>query len=316
MADRVFTLDELAQPRWRQLLTRTFEGGAARFVTATLLLVGGSLGASVLRSQIAEEHQRTNALAEQSRVAATFEPAELTMAEHIDEQAMRLAREPWAGDQVAPGGRGAALLEQPGVYFRAVQTEVGTPAETRTAAGLSVKDAVPLCLLQGREATETASACAPGTACLGQATAQVANLRQLHQGLDVLGTRWADDLRQAHGMRVGALAGTLHERLEQAVPTAHKIASEAQYALLVIDEVPGDLPEQMWGSRRDLVQTAPHAVRMALIDARTGETVARIRRELDGSAAPVVGPAAGSAPARRQAYSCQLGLSLREALTR
>ncbi|RYE86324.1 MAG: hypothetical protein EOO75_15860, partial [Myxococcales bacterium] len=292
MDDRVFTLDELDQPRWRQLVTRTFESGAARFMTGTLLAVGTMLAVTLVRGQVTEERQRGVALAEQARAAAGLDPAERTMAEHLDEQAMRLAREPWAGDQVKPGG--AALLEQPGVYFRAVQTEVGDPAATRVAAGLSVKDAIPLCLLRGREAAETATACAPGSACLGQGTEQVANLRQLHQGLDVLSARWADDLRQADGMRLGALHGTLRDRLTHAVPEARRLATSARYALLVIDEVPADLPEQMWGSRRDLVQTSPHAVRMALIDARTGEPVAKIRRELDGSATPVVGPAAGS----------------------
>ncbi|MCU0656400.1 MAG: hypothetical protein MUF64_14440 [Polyangiaceae bacterium] len=315
MSERVYTLEELNQPRWKQLVSRTFDGAAARFVAASLALVGGALGVFVIQGHLHEERARAQVLAQQAAAVAQISEAERSMASLIDGLAMKTAREPWQGDFVAPGLRGDELLAQPGVYFRAVQTEVGSPQATRTAANLSVKDAVPLCLLQGTD-VEEAGACLPGTACMGQRTERISNLRQLHQGLDVLSEEWTRDLQTASGMRLGALAGTLKDRLARATPEAQRIAASARYALLVLDEIPADLPEQMWGSRREVVQNYPHAVRLALFDARTGAPLAKIRRELDPSMAPVIGAAAWEGPARRQAYGCLLGLELRSAITR
>jgi hypothetical protein len=316
MSDRVYSLDELAQPRWKQLLTRTFDGAAARFVAGALLLVGTGLGVFTVQGHLQEERLRARALAEQSAAIQRIEAVERTMPELIDDLTMRLAREPWQADFVAPALDGRALLAQQGVYFRAVQTEVGSPEATRAAAKLSVKDAIPLCLLQGSSGAEEASACLPGSACMGQRTERVANLQLLHQGFDVLTERWTSDLRAAYGMRLSALHGTMTERLAQATPEAHRVASAARYALIAIDELPADLPDHMWGTRRELVQTHPHAVRLALFDARTGAPLAKIRRELEPNHAPVTGSGNWVAAARRQAYGCLLGLELRSAVLR
>lgn len=316
MDERVYTLDELDQPRWKQIVSRTFDGHAAKFVTGVLLLVGGMASVSMFKGHLHQEQLRSRALADHAAAVAEIDAVERTMPELIDGLTMQFAREPWQGDFVAPSLRGRELLEQSGIYMRAVQTEVGSAEATRTAANLSVKDAVPLCLVRGDEGAEVASACLPGSACMGQRTERVANLRQLHQGFDVLSDRWADELRTATGMRLGALQGTLHDHLEQATPAAHRIASGARYALIVLDEVPSDLPEQMWGSRRELVQNYPHAVRMAIHDARTGEPLVKIRRELDPSMAPVTGNGTWVGAARRQAYGCTLGLELRAAVLR
>lgn len=315
MDQRLYTLDELAQPRWKQIATRTFDGHSAKFVSATLLLVGGMLSVSMMRGHLEQEKMRAKALAEHGRAVAGLEEVERSMPELIDGLTMKLAKEPWHGDFVAPKLRGVELLEQPGVYMRAVQTEVSSPEATRVAAGLSMKDAIPLCLVRGAEGAEVASACMPGSACMGQRTERISNLRQLHQGFDVLSARWGDELRTSDGMKLGALYGTLQDHLAQATPEAHRIAAGARYALVVIDEVPSDLPEQMWGSRRDVVQGYPHAVRLAIHDARTGEPLAKIRRELDPSMAPVTGDGVWVGAARRQAYGCLLGLELRAAIT-
>lgn len=314
MSDRVYTLDELAQPRWKQIVTRTFDGGAARFVTGAFLLVGAGLGVFTVRGHLQEEQLRGRALAEQASAIQQVEEVERSMPELIDNLAMKMAREPWQGDHVAPGLDGRDLLAQQGVYFRAVQTEVGSPEATRTAANLSVKDAIPLCLLQGSDAAEEASTCPPGSACMGKNTQRVANLRQLHQGLDVLSDRWTADLRGAHGLRLSALHGTMQERLAQATPEAQRIAASARYALVVLDEIPPGLPDQMWGSRRDLVQTHPHPVRVALFDARTGALLAKIRRDLDLAQTPMIGSGNWIGAARRQAFSCHMGLELRAAV--
>lgn len=314
MSERVYTLAELAQPRWKQIVSRTFDGAAAWFVTGTLVLVGGGLGVTVVGGHLKGERLRAQALAEQQRESSKISEAERGMPELIDSLAMRLAREPWQGDLVASGLKGADLLAQQGVYFRAVQTEVDSPEATRTAANLSVKDAVPLCLLQGSDGAEEASSCLPGSACMGQRTERVSNLRQLHQGLDVLSERWTTDLREAHGMRLQALYGTMKDRFVQATPEAQRLASSAKYALIVLDEIPADLPEQMWGTRRELVQAFPHAVRLALFDARTGAPLVKIRRELDPSVAPVTGDGIWVSAARRQAYGCALGLELRSVM--
>lgn len=313
MSERVFTLEDFSQPRWKQLLTRTFDGAITRFVVGVFAFVGVGLVANVVMDHQHGEQLREQALAMQQREVAGMSEAERTMPDLIDRLAMQLAREPWSEDFIAPGWRGEELLARHGVYFRAVQTEVGSPETTRSAANLSVKDAVPLCLLQG-ENTEEMKACLPGSPCLGQRTERISNLRQLHHGLDILSDRWTSDLREAHGMRLQALMGTMTERLEQATPQARELASSARYALVVLDEIPADLPEQMWGSRREIVQVYPHAVRLALFDARTGAPLAKIRRELDPAMAPVTGGGAWVPAARRQAYNCLLGVELRNAI--
>lgn len=312
MSERVYTLAELDQPRWKQIASRLLDGSNERFVAGALALVGGLLAFSTINGKIHEARLRDRVLTMQAQAVAQVPEADRKLIDRIDQSILDLAGSPWQGDWVAPAFQASSgrWLEGTGAYFRAIQTEIPTHEALRIAARLSVKDSLAMCALRG-ESTEPASDCEPGTACMGETNSRLINLRQLHHGLSVLAPSWADEARGAGGMQLGVMHGELADRLVKDTPEMARVASQTRYAMVIIDEVPSGLPDVMWGSRRDLIQSTPHAARMALYDAKTGEPLLKIRRELDASI-PI---ATGTSPeVRRQVIGCSLGLELRQAM--
>jgi hypothetical protein len=147
---------------------------------------------------------------------------------------------------------------------------------------------------------------------MGDTEGRLHNLRQLHRGLDVLGPGFASEVAQSGGPLLRAIDQDLTDRLKVEIPVAREVAQKAGYLLVVLDEAPSQgLPDVQWGTRRKLVETAAHSIRVGLFDAQTGEPLARLRRDVDATT-PLV-PLA-TAEVRRQIHSCTLGLEVRRVI--
>jgi hypothetical protein len=327
MSERTYTLSELQRPRWRQIVDRFVDGPGERFAMATLGVVGLVLATSQLQARGENEALREHALKAQAEAASTLSEPQRSMATRGDAIAVGLAKQAWGGDFISPSlsapGAGRKLLDGEGVYFRAVASEIPDMEAARIEARVSLKDAVGMCLLRddspsaGRVAAEATAAgagkgCAEGSGCMGETEGRLHNLRQLHRGLDLLGAGFAADVAQSGGPLLRAFDQDLTDRLKTEIPAAREIAQKAGYLLVVLDEAPAQgLPDVQWGTRRKLVETSAHAVRVGLFDARTGEALARLRRDVDATS-PLF--PTGNNEVRRQIQSCTLGLEVRRVI--
>jgi hypothetical protein len=328
MNDRVYTLDELARPRWRQIFDRTVDGRASRFMLSVLSLVTALYAVRTAAGAYRAHAQRESVLARHKAEASKLPASQIALLDRADQSIMAMASEPspagagptpdWISPRLRAPGAARALLSGNGVYFRAVQTEVPVVEAVHVAAGLSVKDAVVMCMLRDEDSStdelqrKIQEGCEPGTGCLGESNGRVHNLRLLTAGLGVLSDRWAAQAADSgNAAELGLMDAELREKSRVEIPRAREIASKAAYLMVVLDEVPAQLPKRMWGSRRDLVQAADHEARIGIFDAQTGEPLARLRREMSSNAPLSSG---ASVEVRRQMTSCQLGLDVREAL--
>ena len=319
--ERVYTLADLEQPRWRQILRRVVDGKNERFALGALAIVGAVLAVSEGQQAYQCSVLRARLLSAQRAEASGSTPAELGLSERVICAAEELSQT-GGEDFVAPrlrGGGGRGLGQQTGVYVRLLDTEARRSDDARLGAEISVKDAVGMCLLRG-EAAGAADprlldgACGPGSACLGEQTARLHNLRTVARGLSVLLPDFAEHVAEATSPKVlSLLEADFEERREALIPLARQVAKEASYALVVIDETPKDKPPHPWGWTRLDVQAAAHVARVALVDARTGEPLVRLRRALDAPGLSVAS-ASASDEVRRQVESCALGLEVRRAL--
>lgn len=287
-------------------------GAFERFVGASFAVVATIFTVSTVRGEMKQQEAREALLSRQAAAAADLGPHARAFSAKVAEHARTLANEPYKGDVASPRVR--TLIEQPGVYLRITQPRVTTDDEIERAAKDSAKDAFATCLSLGVRPTddgaaEPATACEPGTGCMGDRTGQLANLRVVHRGMHPFSDAWIADAKSADGLRLGVLTAELDQRLAGDTARAKQVVDAAKYVLLVVDEVPEGTPMPWFTKGLENVQSVPHDARVAVLDAYSGETIFRTRLKADAV------PAASTSPGGvvgRQVQGCSLGLDVAE----
>jgi hypothetical protein len=146
--------------------------------------------------------------------------------------------------------------------------------------------------------------------------AQPFNLRVAYKTMSVLTDEWVREARAADSdLRLRLYTASLDDAIRDEMPQAADLLTQAQYFLVVLDEIPEgvDLPDA--GSLAESIQGVRHHARIAVYRLADDKLLLRLRRETSGEligAAPAEPEVA--AARQRQANSCSLALSVREAM--
>ncbi len=227
----------------------------------------------------------------------------------------------------------------PGIYLRLAQDGATSPKAIRQAAQKSLHDGFTSCLLLVNNPNplagpkcETTESCAQGQLCNDYKHcaqySQPYNLRLAYRTMFVMTDEWTaivQDLSKKLSLR-GTVA-TFDAMNKYDLPAAAELLQRAQYFLVVVDEPASEedlkgldlgLPEVADAGAADdrSIPTASHMARVCAWRLSDGAKMLAIRRDAAGQ---LMGGKESTQPAtriakRRQANSCALALSVREAI--
>lgn len=227
--------------------------------------------------------------------------------------------------------------DKPGIYLRLAQEATKTPEAIREAATKSLHDGFTACLvtvpnpnpLSGPPCL-TAEECESGQICNEFShcarPSQPFNLRTAFNTMQVLSDDWVAGIQEISNkltMR-GALA-TFNAASDYDLPIAADFVQRSQYFLVVVDEPPLEgtvvdealeLAEEDAAATDDRsIATAPHPARVCLYRLEDEARLFAVRLDAAGElrGGTVLEPKTRVAQ-QRQANSCSLALSLREAI--
>jgi hypothetical protein len=237
----------------------------------------------------------------------------------------------FAGDLVAPELKAFEFVTLPGIYLRLRLRDAASPESTRKAAIGSLRDGFTACLFREANADPASGPpckashdCASGTFCNEvdhcMPPAQPYNMRTAYHGTRVLGEEWTVRLRTASDdMSMRLLEREFDSAVKDDIPAVIDLMTRAQFFLLVLDEDPEAAPAD---GKLDLesIQASQHEARVFLFGLKAGleKPLLRLRRGVAGQFMPT-GENAPKDPEilasqQRQVNSCQLALSVREAI--
>jgi hypothetical protein len=237
---------------------------------------------------------------------------------------------PYAGDLTAPELAKWDFTTLPGIYLRLRLTEATTVEAIRKGAPGSLRDAFTACLFREPNADpgsgppcKASHECAAGTFCNEMdrcmPPAQPYNMRTAYHGTRVLGEEWTVALRTADDdIQMRLREREFDSAVKDDIPLVIDLLTRAQFFLLVLDEEPSDTkPGEKWNLAE--LQAAPHPARVVLYSFKENRPLLRLRREINGRFIPA-GDIARNDPElvaaqQRQVNSCQLALSVREAVS-
>jgi hypothetical protein len=102
--------------------------------------------------------------------------------------------------------------------------------------------------------------------------------------------------------------------LSNDLPVVTELLRQAEYFLVVVDEIPEGFKAPPGTSLAQAVQGEPHPARIALRDLKTGELLLRLHRTVDVTIPAVPGDAEAIDAQRRQILNCALAQEVRAAL--
>jgi hypothetical protein len=239
----------------------------------------------------------------------------------------------YGGDLVASELKGWDFATQPGLYLRLRLRDAASPEAIRKSAMSSLRDGFTACLFREPNADPASGPpckashdCAPGTFCNEvdhcMPPAQPYNMRTAYHGTRILGEDWTVRLRSASDdMSMRLLTREFESAVKDDIPLVIDILTRAQFFLLVLDEDPAEA----FATDRpalEAIQALPHPARVHLFGLKAGleKPLLRVRRDVAGKFMPT-GETAPTDPEilaaqQRQVNSCQLALSVREAIGR
>jgi hypothetical protein len=276
------------------------------------------------------ESARQALLARQRAVVVELGPRWLPLRDKIEAWTLELAREPGAEIVDRDSLNGWEFRDKPGIYLRLRVDQASGADAVRKAAKQSLHDAFTSCLLRlanpnplaGGECRRTHD-CPTGQFCNEidrcSRPAQPYNLRVAYRTMHILSDEWLRDAQETSTeLRMRLLTASFDDTIRDDIPLAVDLLTRAQYFLLVLDEVKtlGAPPPDGGADPTDVAMAEPHFARVGLWRLQDGKLVLRARREAGGellggmpSADPEV-----LAARQRQANSCALALSLRQAM--
>ncbi len=274
---------------------------------------------------------RQKLLADQRGVAAELGPRWFPLRDKIEGWTVGLAKEmgPELTDREALAKWD--FRDKPGIYLRLRVEDAGSPTAIRDGAKNSLRDAFTSCLTRAANPSAIAGKeCKRSRDCPAQEfcneqdhcskPAQPYNLRVAYRTLSILSEEWVREVQEAStDIRLRLFQATYDDAVRDDLPLAARLLQQAQYFLVVLDETPAGLalPAADAGtSAAEAVAGASHFARIGLWRLSDGKPVLRIRREAGAQLlGGVPGAEASVLEARqRQANSCSLALSVREAM--
>jgi hypothetical protein len=270
-------------------------------------------------------------LADQRGVAAELGPRWLPLRDKIEKWTVDLAHgaEPEVIDREALAKWD--FRARSGIYLRLRVEDAGKPESIRFGAKGSLRDAFTSCLMRvpnpsataGKECKRTRD-CPTREFCNEQdhcsRPAQPFNLRVAYRTMSILADEWVRDVQAVDSdLRLRLYQTNFEDAIRDEMPLATELLSQAQYYLVVLDETPAglELPAADAGATAaEAVQGAAHSSRVGVFRLSDDKVLLRIRRAAGGEllgGAGAVDPDALAAR-QRQANSCALALSVREAL--
>jgi hypothetical protein len=284
---------------------------AERAALAALGMVASLFVATRAVGHVKEQKTRAALLATYDGAVAPASAGEKALRGKIAARTMELSSSRWDGDVVSPvvdrAGGLASVLSGHGLYLRIAQPLGATPDRVREGVRASSKDAFASCFYMSAGVTpeRTTTECADGSACIGDLTGRLANVRGISRGLELLDPAFREDLQEADGMRLGVLASIMGEAPGEEVARARGTLEGARYFVLVVDEVDEKTSMGWFTSAAHSAQAVPHAARIALFDLERDEVLARVRLPADQT--PETSLQAGD-DVRRQVQGCGLGM--------
>ncbi|APR79413.1 Hypothetical protein A7982_04760 [Minicystis rosea] len=270
-------------------------------------------------------------LADQRGVAAELGPRWLPLRDKLEKWTTDLARS--AGPEIIDReGLGKwDFRTRSGIYLRLRAEDAQTPEAIRTGAKSSLRDGFTACLMRvpnpsataGKECKRTRD-CPAREFCNEQdhcsKPAQPFNLRVAYRTMQILSDDWVREVQAVDAeLRLRLYQTHFEDAIRDDMPLASELLAQAQYFLVVLDETPPGLalPAADAGvTANEVVQGAAHESRVLVVRLSDDKVLLRIRR-------PAGGELIGASPAidsdvmaarQRQANSCALALSVREAM--
>ncbi|MCS6900119.1 MAG: hypothetical protein RMJ98_10805 [Myxococcales bacterium] len=290
------------------------------------------------KTQHENEAFRARILAKQRAIAAEHGAAFFSLRDRAESWTAELARGSFEPDLIAPSLKSAGnqgdlpLFKRPGVYLRVTREDARSPEKIRAAARESLRDAFTACLLHTPHFTQhkgqpchISKECPQGHLCneanVCALPAQPFNLRLAYHGLRVLSDTWIRSVQSSGDGASDTLVLRRYEMdidsaLSNDLPVVTELLRQAEYFLVVVDEIPEGFQAPAGVSLAQAVQSEPHPARIALYDLKTGELLLRLHRTADVTIPVIPGDAEAIDAQRRQILNCALAQEVRDALTK
>jgi hypothetical protein len=275
------------------------------------------------------ERTKQKLLADQRGVAAELGPRWLPRRQRIEEWITALAKD--VGPEVVDKETLSKwdFRTRAGIYLRMRVEDAQNPDDIRRGARDSLRDGFTACLMRipnpsataGKECKHTRD-CPTREFCNEQdhcsRPAQPFNLRVAYRTMHILTDDWVREVQSADSeLRLRLYVTNFDDAVRDDLPLAAELLTQAQYLLVVLDETPPGTaaPAADAGSFEEVVQGLPHAARVGVFRFSDEKVLLRVRRESGGELIGAAPQADGAQAARqRQAQSCALALSVREAM--
>ena len=240
--------------------------GAAVVVTlvAAFTLNSRSLGA-----------EREDILSQQRAAVATVGAEWAPLRDRLEKITVDAATH-YDGDKVDLEAAKMDFRSQPGLYLRLRVDDAKNVDLLGKHAGNSAKDAFTGCLLR-----EPNAALARGEPDAGASPEQPWNLHRAYSATHVLEDDWAKEVRDADDKdRLRVFRQQYDKAKRDQIPLAIDIVKRAQFYLLVLDEDVPEARELTDGGPidEDALQQVGHPTRVYLVNLKTNELIARLRK--------------------------------------
>jgi hypothetical protein len=277
------------------------------------------------------EHTKQKLLADQRGVAAELGPRWFPLRQRIEGWITALAKDP--GPEVVDRDALSKwdFRTRAGLYLRLRVEEAQSPEDIRKGVRDSLRDGFTACLMRvpnpiatvGKECKRTRD-CPAREFCNEQdhcsPPAQPFNLRVAYRTMQILSDEWVRDVQAADSeLRTRLYVTNFEDAVRDDLRLAAELLQQAQYLLVVLDETPPGLEATgvgKPGAVTEAVQGVPHAARVGVFRLSDDKVLFRVRRESGGDLIGITPQADPEvlAARQRQANSCALALSVREAL--
>jgi hypothetical protein len=282
--------------------------------------------------------QRNELMARQRAVVAELGPRWFPLREKVEGWTAECATAPEDEDVAERDALSKFdFRKHHGIYLRLAKKHTGSPEAIRESAQKSLQDGFTSCLLLVNNKSPLAGPkcrttvdCAPGEWCNEYKHcaehSQPFNLRLAYQTMFVMTDEWVKGVQEATKMLTvrGAVA-TFDAVEKHDLPVAVDLLTHSKYFLVVVDEdaeaddtASGSLPEVADAGAQDdrSIPTKPHKARVCVWQLSDGKKLLSVRRDAAGTLVGGKQPAnfATRIARQRQANSCALALSVREAM--
>ncbi len=271
-----------------------------------MLLLGGvsvALLVAYVTSSRELEASRSALLSKQRAAAETIGKEWFPLRDQVERVALEAAMDPYPGDMIAKEAASWDFRALPGLYLRLRTAQARDAAALRRAAASSQKDGFTACLLRRNT---------PWSADAGAAKDHPWNLRQAYASTRILTDEWLGEVKAAENdMRLRVFEQQYARARDTEIPLAIEIVKRAQFFLLVLDEDSDEArtgPDGGAPTSEDL-QLVLHPTRVFIVNLRTRELLARLRRSVEGQffmAGERAADPETQAALRRQVNNCAL----------